>query len=276
MRTLLPILAVLLLAPVLAADTAGDRWELVWSDEFDHPGAPDPEKWDYEVGKVRNGEAQYYTKDRRENARVEDGQLVIEARKEDFEKSGYTSASLRTKGKASWTYGRVAVRAKLPQGRGVWPAIWMLGDNVEKAGWPRCGEIDIMEFVGHTPQTVYGTVHTEAFNHTKGTQKGKSFHLEDPHGAWHVYAIEWTPHAIDFLVDDETYFTVEDDGKGEADWPFTKPQYLLINLAIGGGWGGQKGIDDAIFPQELRVDWVRIYRDKHAADGAAPAAPAKP
>jgi beta-glucanase (GH16 family) len=263
----LPLLLVLLAGTA----TAADRWQLVWSDEFDAPGAPDPAKWGYEVGKVRNGEAQYYTKDRRENARVEDGQLIIEARKEDFQGSAYTSASLITKGKASWTCGRVAVRAKLPKGRGVWPAIWMLGDNVGQAGWPRCGEIDIMEFVGHVPQTVHGTVHTEAFNHVKHTAKGDKLHVDDPHETWHVYAVEWTPAAIDFLVDDQKYFSFANDGKGEADWPFSKPEYLLLNLAIGGGWGGQQGIDDAIFPQQLRVDWVRVYRDAQAEN-----APAKP
>ncbi len=250
------------------------RWELAWADEFDKPGAPDAAKWTYEVGKVRNQEEQYYTKERSENARVEDGQLVIEARKEAFEGATCTSASLLTRGKADWTYGRIEARAKLPSGRGVWPAIWMLGSNIGsgdgKAGWPLCGEIDIMEFVGFTPQTIHGTVHTGAYNHIKGTQKGAKVHLEDPHQSWHVYAIEWSETKIDFQLDGATYFTFENDGKhDEATWPYAKPQYLILNLAIGGAWGGAKGVDDALFPAQMRVDYVRVYRDK--TTGAAPA-----
>jgi beta-glucanase (GH16 family) len=266
----MPYRCLLLVLLVIARSPAAERWELVWSDEFDAPGAPDPAKWGYEVGKVRNHEAQCYTKDRRENARVEDGQLVIEARKESIEGAEYSSASLTTRGKASWTCGRIAVRAKLPKGRGVWPAIWTLGENIGDARWPRCGEIDIMEFVGHDPQVIHGTVHTEAFNHTIRTAKGGSLRIDDPHDAWHDYVIEWTPTAIDFLVDERKYFSFANDGKGEADWPYGKPQFLLLNLAIGGSWGGQKGIDDAIFPQQLRVDWVRVYRDTQAEKPASP------
>ena len=148
-----------------------DGWRLVWSDEFDYTGLPDPKKWDYEEGFVRNNEAQYYTRARKENARVENGMLVIEGRKEKFpvpqassggkgrQFADYTAASLITLNKADWKFGRIEVRAKLPQGRGVWPAIWMLGSNIRQVGWPACGEIDIMEFVGHTPGFVHATVH---------------------------------------------------------------------------------------------------------------------
>jgi len=188
-----------------------NEWTLVWSDEFDYVGSPNEAKWDYEQGFVRNRELQYYTKARKENARVENGNLIIEARKETWpnpayqpdsqaarwqrarEYANFTSASLITKGKASWTYGRVEVRAKLPTGRGVWPAIWMLGMNIDQVGWPTCGEIDIMEYVGFDPNTVYANVHMAKYNHVKGTGKGSKITADKPYMSFHVYAIEWTP-----------------------------------------------------------------------------------
>jgi len=244
-------------------------WKLVWSDEFDYEGAPDPKKWSYEVGFVRNGEAQYYTNDRRENARVENGMLVIEGRKEHYtapagadgkaQTSEYTSASLTTVKSASWTYGRIEVRAKIPTGRGTWPAIWTLGTNIGTAGWPKCGEIDILENVGFDPDGIHTTIHTAAYNHVKKTQKGHRVEKPKPYADFHVYAIEWTKDKIDFFFDDEKTFTTENEGKGEEAWPFDKPQYLLLNFAIGGGWGGAKGIDESIFPQKFLIDYVRVY-----------------
>jgi beta-glucanase (GH16 family) len=269
---LLLLLAVLLAAP---AAPAAD-WQLVWSDEFDKPGLPDPTKWMYEEGFVRNNEAQFYTRARKENARVEDGNLVIESRREQFanpayqpgspQKSrrgkqfaDYTSASVTTRDKASWTYGRIEVRAKVPGGRGTWPAIWMLG---MKGGWPRCGEIDIMEHVGHDPERIHANLHTAAFNHTKGNGRGNNVVVADATTAFHVYAAEWYPDRIDVFVDDQKYLTVKKEpGHGEAEWPFDQPHYLLLNLAIGGAWGGQKGIDDTIFPTKYLIDYVRVYQD---------------
>ena len=235
-------------------------WELVWSDEFDRDGLPDETRWSYEEGFIRNNEAQYYTRARPENARVEDGMLVIEARRESFGAASYTSASLTTKGRASWRYGRIEVRAKLPTGRGMWPAIWMLGDNIDQVGWPECGEIDIMENVGFDPDRVHGNVHTEAFNHVLGTNKGASIEVSRPYEAFHLYAVEWHPDRIDFFIDDRRYFTFVNSGAGPAEWPFDQPHFLIINAAIGGGWGGQQGIDDSIFPQRYFVDYVRVYQ----------------
>ena len=249
---------------------------LVWADEFDAPGRPDPAKWGYEEGFVRNNEAQYYTKDRPENARVENGVLVIEARREQFPNpayregardwkgsrvaADYTSASVTTRGKASWTYGRVEVRAKLPMGRGMWPAIWMLGTNIGEVGWPKCGEIDIMEHVGFEPNTIHANVHMEKYNHAIGTGKGAKTTLEDPHLDFHVYALEWTDQELRFFVDDTEYFVFKNEGTGSDVWPFDKPHYLILNIAVGGAWGAQKGIDDSIFPQRMEVDYVRVYR----------------
>jgi beta-glucanase (GH16 family) len=266
---------------LLAAGAArGADWKLVWSDEFDKPGPPDPQKWGFETGFIRNNEAQYYTRGRAENARVEDGMLIIEARKEEFknpdydpeaaakgrgggrrgrEFAHYTSASLTTRAKASWTYGRVEVRAKLPKGRGTWPAIWMLGTN-RAAGWPACGEIDVMEEVGYDPGVVQAHIHTGKYNHVKNTAKGERIAIPDASDAFHVYAVQWDKEQMDFYVDDRKYFTYRNEGSGPEAWPFDKDQYLLLNLAIGGAWGGTKGIDDSIFPQRFYIDYVRVYQ----------------
>jgi beta-glucanase (GH16 family) len=252
-------------------------WKLVWSDEFDKPGLPDPAKWNYESGFIRNHEAQYYTKERKENARVEDGMLIIEARKErlknpDFgEGSGqispnsrefadYTSASLITRGKATWTYGRIEIRAKLPSGRGTWPAIWMLGTNQRQVGWPSCGEIDIMEFVGFEPKVIHANVHTEKYNHVKKNGKGSQITIRDASEKFHVYALEWDKQHLAFFLDETKYFTYKNEGSGQDSWPFDREQYLILNLAIGGAWGGAKGIDETIFPQRYYIDYVRVYQ----------------
>jgi len=281
LRTLRNSLKPLLCASfaLLALATRAADWKLVWSDEFDKPGAPDPAKWGYESGFIRNHEAQYYTVARAENARVEDGMLVIEARKEhfknpDFDPSAtgrgrdrrtrefaeYTSASLTTRNKAAWREGRVEVRAKLPHGRGMWPAIWMLGTNGPSAGWPACGEIDIMEEVGYDPGVVQAHIHTGAYNHVKKTAKGDQIHVPDAEQAFHVYAVEWDQERMDFFLDDKKYFSFANEKTGSAAWPFDKDQYLILNLAIGGEWGGQKGIDESVFPQKFYVDYVRVYQ----------------
>lgn len=237
------------------------EWELVWQDEFEEDGLPDPEKWNYDTGYIANNEKQYYTKARRENARVENGALIIEARKEAREGFDYTSARLVTRGRQTWTYGRFEIRAKLPTGRGTWPAIWMLGANIREVGWPECGEIDIMENVGFDPDRIHANIHTEAYNHTKNTQKGDGIEAEAPYESFNLYAIEWSAERIDFFFNETKYFTYENDGRGDwTTWPFGKPHYLILNLAVGGNWGGREGIDDSIFPQRFLVDYVRVYQ----------------
>jgi beta-glucanase (GH16 family) len=233
--------------------------KLIWSEEFNYTGLPDPSKWQYEEGFIRNGEAQYYARERLKNTRVGNGMLTITADKEEYEGGHYTSASINTNGKFEFTYGRVEVRAKLPEGRGTWPAIWTLGTNIAKAGWPKCGEIDIMEFVGYEPDKVYANVHTDDYNHTKGTGRGSSITVSRPFDDFHVYAVEWYKDHFDFYFDNTKYFTCQRKDEGIGEWPFFEPQYLIINLAIGGGWGGTKGIDDAIFPVQYQIDYVRIY-----------------
>lgn len=244
------------------------RYELIWSDEFDYQGLPDTDKWGYESGFVRNNEAQYYTKYRKANVRVEDGMLIIEARKENYREAQYTSASINTFSKKHFLYGRIEVRAKLPVGKGTWPAIWMLGTNKKDKGWPVCGEIDIMENVGFDSLKIHANIHTGAYNHVKGTGKGSTISIDNPYDDFHIYALEWHKERLDFFVDSQKYFTYENDGAGdELTWPFDKPQYLLLNLAIGGAWGGRQGINDAVFPHKYYIDYVRVYQKEGDAAG---------
>ena len=260
MKLLLPCL---LLCTLAHAQTTPPR-KLVWADEFTKPGLPDSTKWSYDVGGSGwgNHELQFYTKNRPENARVENGHLIIEARKEPYQGNQYTSARLLTQHTATWTYGRFEARLKLPDGRGTWPAFWMLGQRVATVGWPLGGEIDIMEHVGFDQGEVHGTIHSEAYNHRKGTQKGRHTTVATAATAFHVYAIDWTADRIDFYVDDLKYNSVNraELGSTEAQWPFVNPFFLLLNLAVGGDWGGQKGVDETIWPRRLEVDYVRVYQ----------------
>ncbi|MCF8265555.1 MAG: glycoside hydrolase family 16 protein [Ignavibacteriales bacterium] len=260
MNQLLSIFMLLLLS-FHNMELTAQKYELVWSEEFDTPGNVNPEFWAFEEGYVRNNEKQYYTENRAENCRVENGILVIEARKENYKNSDYSSASITTQNLKEFLYGRIEVKAKLPSGRGMWPAIWTLGSNIEKAGWPLCGEIDIMENVGYDPNKVHGNIHTKSFNHNLGTNKGSFVKDESLSEEYHIYAIDWTPEKIDFFLDDKKYFTFNNDKNGDQDsWPFDKPQYLILNLAVGGFWGGREGIDDNIFPQFFKIDYVRYYK----------------
>lgn len=239
------------------------EWKLVWEDNFDKDGLPDKNIWDYEVGYIRNSEAQYYTKDRLENARVENGNLIIEARKDNWNEHEITSASLHTYNKKSMLYGRIEVRAKLPTGVGTWPAIWMLGNNFkEGTNWPECGEIDIMENVGFDPDVIHANIHTKAYNHVIETAKGDKITIEKPYNDFHVYAVEWYQDRMEFYVDDQRCFVFKNENSGTETWPFDKAHYLILNLAIGGGWGGQQGIADDLFPQEYYIDYVRVYEVK--------------
>ncbi|MEI7911116.1 MAG: glycoside hydrolase family 16 protein [Verrucomicrobiota bacterium] len=257
MKLLIVLWLTILAAP--AADLPG--WKLVWSDEFDHPGAPDPTKWGYEKGLIRNNEKQFYTEKRAENARVADGKLIIEARKEPMGGGEFTSASLISRGHGEWASGRIEVKAKLPAARGTWPAIWMLPTDHAKVPWPKCGEIDIMEHVGHDPGVIHGTLHCEAFNHIKHTQRSATLSVPSASSEFHTYSMEWSAERIVMHIDGKTYATFDHKpGDTIAEWPFDKPFYLILNLAIGGAWGGQNGVDDGAFPQRMEVDYVRVYQ----------------
>lgn len=235
-------------------------WKLVWSDEFDKPGLPDHKKWAYDIGGHGwgNNELQFYTEKRAENARVEDGLLIIEARKEPWEKSGYTSARLVTRGKQEWKYGKIEVRAKLPKGRGTWPAIWMLAAT-QPMRWPDDGEIDIMEHVGFDQGKVHGSVHTKKYNHVIGTQKTGNVTVPDCSEEFQVYGVEWDKDLVKISVDSKPYFEFKNELSGDDAWPFDNKLYLLLNVAVGGNWGGAQGVDETIWPQRLEVDYVRVY-----------------
>ncbi|WP_426327833.1 glycoside hydrolase family 16 protein [Pedobacter sp. R-06] len=242
------------------AQSDGIKRKLIWSDEFDYTGLPDAKKWTYEQGFVRNKEPQFYTKNRLENVRVENGNLVIEAKKEEFEGAHFTSASVITLGKQHFKYGRIEVRAKVCKGVGAWPAIWMLGTNRGPVKWPNCGEIDILEFVGKDSTQVYGTVHyTDSTNNYK--YQGEKPVVGRPWQDFHVYAINWDQDKIEFYYDDLKYMVFDIKKADNAvDNPFRKEFYLLLNLALGrqGTLGGP--LKEEILPLKYEVDYVRIYK----------------
>ena len=233
----------------------------VWQDEFDYTGLPATAKWGYDVGGHGwgNNELQFYT-ERLENAKVENGNLVITAIKENYQGKNYTSARLISKNKGDWLYGRIEVRAKLPTGRGTWPAIWMLPTDWAYGGWPNSGEIDIMEHVGYDVNNVLFSIHTKNYNHSIGTQRSGSLHIPTATTEFHLYRVDWTPYAVRGYFDNQLVFTFVNDGKGYATWPFDKKFHILLNLAVGGNWGGAQGVDETIWPKSLEIDYVRVYK----------------
>lgn len=239
-----------------------EEWKLIWSDEFNYTGLPDTSKWNYDVGGDGwgNNELQYYTNADTNNAVVRDGKLIITARKQAFSSNGYTSARLISKYKGDWLYGRIEVKAKLPAGKGMWPAIWMLPTDWKYGGWPESGEIDIMENVGFIPDSVFSSVHTKSFNHVIGTQKTKGLFLGDVYSSFHVYAVEWNKDSLHFFVDNNNFFSFTNSGKGFEEWPFDKRFHLLMNIALGGNWGGAQGVDSSVTASSMKVDYVRVYQ----------------
>ncbi len=243
-----------------------DVFQLVWSDEFDYNGLPDSTLWLYDTegnsAGWGNNEEQFYTTARKENAWVENGQLSITALREDFEGKKFTSARLVSK--ADWQNGRVEVRAKVPAGRGTWSAIWMMpgGWTFNDGNWPDVGEIDILEHVGHDLNVIHASAHSKDYQWQAQTQKTGIITVPDATEDFHNYILEWTPEVMKAYVDDSCYFTYQNEGLGETKWPYNKPFYLILNLAVGGAWGSVKGIDEAAFPQTMVFDYVRIYQKK--------------
>jgi beta-glucanase (GH16 family) len=244
-----------------AQDAGPDAgWTLLWHDEFDQASgsSPDATKWAFETGGGGwgNGELEYYTS-RTDNAVISNGQLVITARREEYQGSHYTSARLKTQGKFAFTYGRAEMRAILPQGQGLWPAFWMLGTDITTAGWPQCGELDIMEFVGQTPSRIYGTIHGPAYNGAGGLG---AWH-ELPGGfssGFHVYAVEWEPGVVRWYLDDTLYEERTVVDLSGRTWVFNHDFFLLLNVAVGGAWPGSPD-GTTVFPQTMTVDYVRVY-----------------
>ena len=250
---------------LLTVPTHAQDWQLVWNDEFDQGTMPDASKWTFQVGGGGwgNQELQYYTDARPENARIENGLLVIEARSEAYQGASFTSARVMTRGKGDWRYGRMEMRAKLPSGLGTWPAFWMLASDSDygSGGWPDTGEIDIMEAVGYEPDRSHSAVHMQALNHQLGNNPGSTIIKADSRSEFHVYAVDWSPTRIVTYVDDQVGLMYQ---KGTSDWkkwPFDRPFHLILNLAVGGTWGGAQGVDPADFPARFEVDYVRVYED---------------
>ncbi len=253
---------------VLKQEMSGNEWSLVWSDEFDQGSVPDSTKWSYNLGNWGwgNNELQYYT-NQPENARIENGQLIIKAIKNNHNEK-WTSARLTTQGQVALQYGKIEFRAKVPYGRGTWSAGWLLGESYQdELSWPYCGEIDILECVGYEINDTtknglnHATCHTRAYYFKQGNQIGSDTTLEDMTNTFHTYSVEWYPDVIYGLVDGVRYYTY-DKNTNELEWPFNNPQNIILNLAIGGGWGGAKGIDPQFNEHEFIIDYVRVYQKK--------------
>ena len=256
-----------------------DDWQPVWCEEFDYTGLPDSEKWFYDTGGsgFGNNELQYYTDSDLDNASVSDGTLKITALKEDYLGSDYTSARLVSKYRGDFLYGRFEIRAKMPTGRGTWAAAWMLPTNYSYGGWPNSGEIDIMEYVGYDVNRIYGTIHTAAYNHNLGTQIGYSKTIQNAETEFHIYELIWEPAYMEVLVDGVSYGQfgynpLYNIGIENSDaWPFDDIFHIILNVAIGGDWGGSRGVDDTIFPTTMEIDYVRVYQKDYAGmDQTAP------
>lgn len=242
--------------------------QLVWADEFESEEL-DKSKWSYQYGTGQdeglhgwgNNELQYYT-DREENIFIKDGMLHIVAHEERFERMNYTSARIRTIDKGDWQYGHFEIRAKLPEGQGIWPAIWMLPTDEQYGGWPKSGEIDIMEMVGHEPETIHGTVHYGP-DWPQNQFIGNSFSLEEGKFSddFHVFSIEWEKDLITWFVDGQQYYEITPEDLSPHQYPFNEWFHLLINLAVGGDWPGEPD-NTTQFPQELIIDYVRVYQYK--------------
>ena len=237
----------------------GNNDVLIWSDEFDEGIVPKTNKWGYDIGNGNygwgNNELQFYTS-RSENVIVADGLLKITAKRENYRGNNYTSTRMKTQGRFSFTYGKVEVRAKLPDGSGTWPAIWMLGDNITSVGWPACGEIDIMEHVGNRPGWPSSAIHNPAGY--AGGYFGHEQYIADVTSEFHVYGILWTTEKIEFTVDNVVHFTYNPAVKDNNNWPFKAKQFLIINIAMGGNLGGT--IPSSFTDSTMEIDYVRVYQ----------------
>lgn len=242
------------------------EWELVWQDEFNYTGLPDSMMWKYDTEGNEAGwgnhEAQYYTEADQDNAWVENGILSITARKENKNGKDFTSARLVSK--ADWQYGKIEVNAKLPDGRGTWSAIWMMpgGWSFKDGNWPDIGELDIMEHVGHDLGVIHASAHSKDYQWQKQTQKTNTIKIPTVHEEFHSYIMEWSPEVLKFYVDDQLYLIYKNEGLGVSKWPYDKPFYLILNVAVGGAWGNLQGIDEKAFPQTMQIDYVKIYQNK--------------
>lgn len=235
-----------------------DGWKLVWNEEFDGSSI-NLKNWTYDLGAGGwgNNEAEYYT-NRSENARIENGNLIVEARQEKYEGADYTSARLKTQGLQTFQYGRVETRLKVPKGAGLWPALWMLGVDINEVNWPNCGEIDIMEYIGKEPDLIMGTLHGPGYSGASGITKWnrQNHNIADD---YHTFAIEWQSDQIVWFYDGAQYHSVSRSDVGNRKWILDHPFFILINMAVGGQLAGPVATD-TVFPAQLLVDYVRVYQ----------------
>jgi len=246
---------IILLLLLALASCRQEKDDIIWSDEFNYNGLPDSSKWGYEVGYIRNRELQYYTHKRIENAVVQNGNLMLIGRREPWEGFEYTSASINTEGKHYFQYGLIEARMKLPVGQGKWPAFWMMGKNRPEVGWPECGEIDVMEHINNT-LILHGTAHWESAEGQHLSNGGKiPCDVRD----YHVYAVNWTPDSLVWLVDGKRYHAMCIKDSINSTHEFHQPFYILLNFAIGGSWPGNPD-STSVFPDTVFVDWVRVHR----------------
>lgn len=249
-------LLVIVLCCLYACEKSNKQESVLIFDEQFNDTVINESYWNFDIGDGcpnlcgwGNNERQLYT---RENALIRDGFLVLTATKKE---TVYKSAKLTTKDKIEFKYGTVEVRAKLPLGHGLWPAIWMLGHDIDTSSWPDCGEIDIMEYVGKDPHKIHNTLHTpDSYGNSKNTKMTLNKNIEE---GFHIYKTNWTKDKIEFFIDDNLVYTFNPKDKNNKTWPYNKPFYLILNLAIGGNFGGPE-VDDSIFPQEFLIDYVRI------------------
>jgi beta-glucanase (GH16 family) len=245
---------------------AAPEWRLVWQESFPVSGQPSPKLWRAAEGGGGwgNEEQQTYVGG---NASVAERQMTIEARRVG---NGYTSARIHSR--ESWTYGRFVIRARLPAGRGTWPAIWMMPADPKwnNGDWPDNGEIDIMEHVGFDYGAIHGSLHMKTYNWMNGNQPTAIVRLPDVDTTFHDYGIEWSAESLTFFIDDQRYLTYRNPHQTRGEWPFDQPFYVILNVAVGGSWGGEKGIDDAAFPQRMVIDSVKVYQDSNSPKGAPP------
>lgn len=249
-KTIILLMTVLISSFVLSQSKKG--YKLVWKDNFCGITI-DSVNWSHKVAPPGwvNNELQRYTSG--ENAKVQNGKLLLTARNENNE---YTSSRLITKDKRIFTYGIIEIKAKLPKGNGTWPALWMLGNNIDQVGWPACGELDIMEHVGHKTGVVHTSIHNDSGY--GATPYSSKINIEKPYDRYHIYAMEWTETYITFYVDGKAVYNYKPVELNAATWPFDKPAYIILNIAIGGTWGGK--VDNSIFPTTMTIDWVKLYQ----------------
>lgn len=236
--------------------------EIIWCDDFNYSGFPNSNRWTFEIQELGwvNEEKQHYVKELA-NCRVENGKLIIEAHYNPESEKKYTSSRLKTQFKGDWLYGRIEVKAKLPRGQGTWPAIWLMPTHSKYGKWPNSGEIDIMEHVGFDPGWIHASIHCKEYNWKVRTQKTAKVYDPSVQDEFHLYFLNWDENGIEVGMDDEIYFRYsKPDNYSPHNWPFNQDFYLILNIAIGGVWGGVKGIDDSIFPQRMVVEYVKVYQ----------------